>query len=152
MPVTLLLADHSPVVREGLKTVLEGRDDFRVIGETGDGLEAVRLAVRFRPDVLIVDVVLTGLSGLEVTRQVCQRLPRTRVLVLSMCVKNAYVLEALHNGATGYLLKSFSLIELMQAVHCVAAGRRYLSLPLSERIIEGQAQRAKTEIIALSLP
>src|SRR5262245_13520284 len=130
MPVTVLLADHSPVVREGLKTVVEG-NGCHLIGETGDGLEAVRLAVRFRPDVLSVDGMLPGLSGLEVTRQVCQRLPRTRVLVLSLHVNDAYVLEAFRCGATGAILKDASLIELMQAVHCVAAGRRYLSLPLA---------------------
>jgi DNA-binding NarL/FixJ family response regulator len=147
MPVTLLLADNSPVVREGLKAVLKGRDDFRVIGETGNGLEAVRLAIGLHPDVLIVDVMMPGLSGLEVTRQVCQRLPSTRVLVLSMSGNEAHVLEALRSGATGYVLKNVSLIELMQAVHSVAAGRRYLSLPLSELIFEVQAQRVEIDEI-----
>jgi DNA-binding NarL/FixJ family response regulator len=103
------------------------------------------LAVRCRPDVFIVDGMLPGLSGLDVTRQVCQRLPRTRVLVHAMPGHDADVLAAFRGGATGYILKDASLIELMQAVHCVAAGRRYLSLPLSERLIEGQAQSAQTE-------
>jgi DNA-binding NarL/FixJ family response regulator len=135
MPVIVLLADHHPVVREGLKTVLGGHEDFRVIGETDNGLDAIKLAERLRPDVLIVDVMMPGLSGLEVTRQVCQRLPHTRVMVLSMYANDSYVLEALRSGASGYVLKDASVSELVQAVREVAAGRRYLSPALSARII-----------------
>jgi DNA-binding NarL/FixJ family response regulator len=145
MPVTILLADDHHVVRQGLRTLLESQEGVRVVAEASDGLEAVRLAEHLHPDVLIVDVMMPGLSGLEVTRQVCQRLPNTRVIVLSMYANEAYVLEALRSGATGYALKNVSLIELVQAVHGVAAGRRYLSPPLSERIIEAQAQRARID-------
>ena len=140
---TIVLADDHPVVRQGLRAVLEAEKDFRLIGETGDGLEAVRLIERLQPDVLMLDLMMPGLGGLEVTRQVSQRSPRTRVVILSMHADEAYVLEALKNGATGYVLKESSADDLVRAIREVAAGRRYLSPPLSERAIETYVQRAR---------
>src|SRR5215475_5903134 len=101
----ILLADDHHIVRQGLKALLEGEPHFRFVGEAGDGIEAVRLAERLRPDVLITDLVMPGLNGLEVTRQVTKATPRTRVVVLSMYANDAYVFEALRNGAMGYVLK-----------------------------------------------
>lgn len=144
MATTIILVDQYPVVREGLKTVLGSHEDMRIIGETGNGLEAVTLAADLRSDVLIVEVMLPGLHGLEVTRQVCQRLPRTRVMVLTRSANEAHVREALRNGATSYVLKEASVGELVQAVREVAAGRRYLSPPLSARLAEIQPQSART--------
>ncbi len=140
---TIVLADDHPIVRQGLRALLEAETDFQVVGETGYGLEAVRLVERLKPDVLIVDVMMPGLSGLEVTREVCQRAPRLRVLVLSMHANEVYVLEALRHGAMGYALKDSSADELVRAVRRVAAGRRYLSPPLSERALEAYAQKAQ---------
>ena len=140
---TIVLADDHPVVRQGLRAVLEAEKDFRLIGETGDGLETVRLIERLQPDVLMLDLMMPGLGGLEVTRQVSQRSPRTRVVILSMHADEAYVLEALKNGATGYVLKESSADDLVRAIREVAAGRRYLSPPLSERAIETYVQRAR---------
>jgi two-component system response regulator NreC len=142
LPVTILLAHRSPLVREGLKTVLGSQEDLRVIGETDNGLDAITLVDRLRPDVLIVDVRMPGLSGLEVTRQVCQRVPRTRVMVLSAYTNVAYVLEAQRHGATGYLLKDDDVRELAEKVRDVAAGRRTLSASLAERLIAIQSHRA----------
>jgi two-component system response regulator NreC len=147
MPVTILLADDHHVVRHGLRMLLESQGGMRVIAEAGNGLEAVKLAERLNPDVLIVDVMMPGLSGLKVTRQVCQRLPRTRVTVLSMSANEACALEAFRNGATGYVLKTVSLIELMQALHSVAAGRRYIRPPLLERLFDGQAHRVQASVL-----
>ncbi|MBL8172938.1 MAG: response regulator transcription factor, partial [Acidobacteria bacterium] len=107
-----------------------------LVGEAGDGLEAVRLAERLKPDVLITDVMMPGLNGLEVARQVSKSLPRTRIIILSMYTNDAYVFEALKNGALGYVLKDSQAADLIQAVREVAAGRRYLSPPLSERALE----------------
>ena len=140
---TIVLADDHPVVRQGLRAVLEAEKDFSLIGETGDGLETVRLTERLQPDVLMLDLMMPGLGGLEVTRQVSQRSPRTRVVILSMHADEAYVLEALKNGATGYVLKESSADDLVRAIREVAAGRRYLSPPLSERAIETYVQRAR---------
>jgi len=135
------------VVREGLKAVFERHTDIRVIGETGNGLDAVTLAARLHPDALIIDVMMPGLSGLEVTRQVRQRLPSTYVIVLSTSVNVAYVHEAMRRGAAGYLLIEASVSELVQAVREVAAGRPYLSPYLSERLRALQGQRASTEVV-----
>jgi two-component system, NarL family, response regulator NreC len=142
LPVTILLAHRYPLVREGLKTVLGSHKDLRVLGETGNGLDAITLVERLRPDVLIVDVRMPGLSGLEVTRQVCQRVPRTRVMVLSTYTHVAYVLEARRHGATGYVLKDDDVSELAERVRDVAAGRLTLSTSLAERLIAIQSHRA----------
>lgn len=139
---TIVLADDHPIVREGLRGLLETEPGFDVVGETADGLEAVELVERLEPDVLIVDVVMPGLDGLEVTRQVSHRSPHTRVIVLSMHSDEVYVLRALRNGAAAYILKDSSTVDLVQAVCEVTAGRRYLSPPLSERAIEAYIQKA----------
>lgn len=99
--VTVVLADDHHLARHGVRAFLEQEGDFAVIGETGDGLEVVDLVERLEPAVLLLDLVMPGLNGLEVTRQVRQRCPRTRVVILSMHGTEAYVLEALRNGAAG---------------------------------------------------
>lgn len=136
MMVSLILADDHPVVRKGLRALLEAEPDFRIAGEAADGLEAVKLVEQEKPDVLIVDLMMPGLGGLEVVRQARDRSPLTRIIVLSMHANEAYVLEALKNGAAGYVLKDESHAALVSAVRAVSSGRRYLSPPLSERVIE----------------
>jgi DNA-binding NarL/FixJ family response regulator len=133
---TIVLADDHHIVRQGLRALLESEPSFRLLGETGDGLEAVRLVERLRPQVLITDVMMPGLNGLEVTRQVAKAAPQTRVLILSMYSNDAYVVEALKHGAAGYVLKDSQANDLVLAVKEVAAGRRYLSPPLCERELE----------------
>lgn len=140
--VTIVLADDHPIVREGLRGLLATEPGFSVVGETADGLEAVELVERIKPDVLIVDMMMPGLNGLEVTRQVNQRVPETRIIVLSIHADEAYVLGALQNGAAGYILKESSTAELREAIHEVLRGRRYLGRPLSERAIEVYVEKA----------
>ena len=140
---TIILADDHAIVRQGLRALLEAEPDLSVVGEAADGLEVVTLVERLNPRVLILDLMMPGLSGLEVTRRVCQRTPQTRVVILSMHASEAYVLEALRNGAAAYVLKEASGAELVHAVREVAAGRRYLSPPLSENAIEVYVQKAK---------
>jgi DNA-binding NarL/FixJ family response regulator len=139
---TIVLADDHHVVRQGLRVLLEGQPDFQLVGEAGDGLEAVQLTERLKPDVLIIDLMMPSLNGLEATRQLGQRSPHTRVVILSMHANEAYVLEALRNGAAGYVLKDSSAADLVNAVREVVAGRRYLSSPLSERAIAAYIQKA----------
>lgn len=139
---TIMLADDHPVVRQGLRAVLEAEPDFEVIAEAGDGLEATRLVERLKPDVLVVDIMMPGLNGLEVTRELRQRSPETRVVVLSMYADEAYVLEALRNGAAGYALKASVSTELVHAVREAAAGRRYLCTPLSQSAIDAYIEKA----------
>jgi len=142
---TLVLADDHPVVRQGLRLVLEAEPDFRVVGEGGEGLATVQMVERLQPDVLVLDLMMPGLSGLEVARQVHQRAPGTRVVILSMHATESYVLEALRAGAMAYVLKESDAAELVQAIREVCAGRRYLSPPLSERAIEAYIQKAQAE-------
>ncbi len=140
---SIVMAEDHQIVREGLRALLESQPDFAVVGEAGSGGEVADLVDRLRPDVLLLDLVLPGLNGLEVMRQVRERTPATRVLVLSMHANESYVLEALRNGASGYLLKTASSSEVIEAVRAVVAGKRYLSPPLSDRVIEAYAQQAQ---------
>jgi two-component system, NarL family, response regulator NreC len=149
MAVTILLADDHHVMRQGLRMLLEAQEDFRVVAEAGDGLEAVKLVERLKPHVLIVDLMMPGINGLEVARQVSHHSPQTRIIVLSMYGNEPYVLEALRNGAVGYVLKDADAAELLRAVHEVVAGRRYLSPPLSEHAIEAYLQKAQDAVLDL---
>jgi len=141
--IRILLADDHQVVREGFRALLEAEPDFEIVAETGDGLEAVRFAEHHKPHVLVVDLMMPGLNGLEVARQITQRLPRTHIVVLSMHANEAYVLEALKNGACAYVLKDASAAELVRAVREANSGRRYLSPPLSEPAINNYIQRTR---------
>ena len=141
--IRILLADDHQVVREGFRALLEAEPDFEIVAETGDGLEAVRLAEHQKPHVLVVDLMMPGLNGLEVARQIGQRAPRTHVVMLSMHANEAYVLEALKNGACAYVLKDASAAELVRAVREANVGHRYLSPPLSEPAINSYIQRAR---------
>jgi DNA-binding NarL/FixJ family response regulator len=138
--VSIVLVDDHKVVRQGLRALLEEERDFKIVGEAGDGLEALRLVETTRPDILVVDLMIPGLTGLEVARRAERASSRTRVIILSMHSNEAYVLEALKNGASGYVLKDSSAEDLVRAVREVIGGRRYLSPPLSERAIEMYVQ------------
>jgi two-component system, NarL family, response regulator NreC len=144
---TVVLADDHAIVRRGLRALLEMEPDIVLVGETEDGLETVRLVEQLSPDILIVDLVMPGLGGLEVTRQVRKSSPQTHVIVLSMHANEAYVLEALRNGALGYILKGSQVDDLVRAIREVAAGRRYLSSPLSERAIDVYVQKSEASIL-----
>src|ERR1700730_40423 len=113
---SIVLADDHPVVRRGIQAVLEKETEFSVVGEAGDGLDTVREVERLQPDVLVLDLMMPGLSGLEVLRIIRQRSPRTRVVVLSMHNNNAFVVTALKEGATGYVLKGSEEQNLVHAV------------------------------------
>lgn len=140
---TIVLADDHRIVRQGLRALLTGEADFEVVGEADDGREALELVRRLNPDVLVLDLMMPGLNGLEVARQLPRQSPGVRVVVLSMYDDEGFVLEALANGVSGYVLKDSNSSDLVHAVREVAAGRRYLSPPLSDRAIEAYQQRAK---------
>jgi DNA-binding NarL/FixJ family response regulator len=142
--ISVVLADDHPVVRRGLRVLLEAEPDIRVAGEAGDGLETLKAVETLQPHILILDLMMPGVGGLEVTRQVAQRSPTTRVIVLSMYASEAYVLEALRNGAKGYVVKDALAGELVRAVREVVAGHRYLGSPLSERAITAYLERTKS--------
>src|SRR5262249_14489924 len=143
MPTTIVLADDHQIVRQGLRALLKSVSDLQLLGEASDGLETVRLAERLQPDVLVVDLMMPGLNGMDVARQVAKRSPRTRIVVLSMHCNEAYVVEALRAGASAYVLKEAGADELAQAIQAAAQGRRYFSPPISEEAIKEYLSRAE---------
>jgi DNA-binding NarL/FixJ family response regulator len=129
-------------VRVGVRQVLEAHCDFEVVGEVADALEVIPRVKALKPDVLVLDLVMPGLSGLEIIRRLAHEAPQTRVVVLSMHASEAYVVEALRYGASAYVLKGSEAQELTTAIREVSAGKRYLSPPLSARSIEAYLEKA----------
>lgn len=144
MAISIILADDHPVVRRGMQALLERERDFSVAGVAADGLEAVRLTESLRPDVLVLDLMMPGLSGLEALRILHERSPQTRIVILSMHRSSAFVAQALQNGAVGYVLKESTEEGLVLAVREAAAGRRFLSPPLTESAITAYIDQCKT--------
>jgi DNA-binding NarL/FixJ family response regulator len=139
---TIILVEDHRVVRQALRQMLEAEPDFRVVGEAADGLDAIALVDGLKPDVSVLDLRLPGLGGLEVTREIVQRSPKTRVVILSVYADEAHVVAALRNGATGYVPKTATADELICCIRQAVAGRRYLSPPLSERSIQASMRSA----------
>jgi len=143
----VVIVDDHEVVRQGIRALLQPETDMEVVGQAGDGLLALELVERLRPDVVVVDLMLPGLGGLELTRQVIRRSPRTRVVVLSMHADETFVLEALDQGASAYVLKDAGIAELLRAIREAARGRRYLSPPLSDRAVSAYLRRKSTATV-----
>lgn len=139
--ISVIIADDHEIVRRGVVSLLRGEPDVQLLGEAADGVEAVRLTERFHPQVLITDIQMPGLNGLEVARAVARSAKSTRVVVFSMHASESYVLEALRSGASGYVLKTSRLSDVLDAVRQVASGGRYLSAPLADRAIEAYQQQ-----------
>lgn len=140
---TVVLVDDHNVVRQGIKALLEAEPDIKVTGEAGMGVDAAQLVQQLKPDVLIVDLMLSDMSGLGVLRQARKKSPKTASIILSMYGNDCYVVEALQAGAKAYVLKDSSPQELLRAVREVAAGHRYLAPPLSDRAIEAYLVRSE---------
>ncbi len=141
--IKVILADDHQIVRQGLRALLEAESDMEVVGEVSEGLTVADMVTKLAPDVLVLDLMMPGLNGLEVARQVNQRSPGVRIIVLSMHANEAYVLEALRNGAAGYVLKESSTETLVAAIRTTLKGRRYLCAPLSEMAMEAFLQKAQ---------
>jgi DNA-binding NarL/FixJ family response regulator len=142
-PITIILADDHRVVREALRSLLESEPDFQVVAEASDGLGAAELTERQKPDVLVLDLQMPGLNGLDVLRRVVRRSPRTRVVVLSMHAAEGYVVAALKHGASAYVTKDASASELGIAIRKAIAGQRYVSSPFSSAAVEEYAARSE---------
>lgn len=140
---TIMLAEDHQIVREGLRALLAAEPDLAVVAEATEGLGVADTVERVRPDVLVVDLMMPGLGGLDVIAQVSQRVPTTRAIVLSMHTDEAYVLAALRNGAAGYVLKTAGIDDLLSAIRAVASGHVYLSAPLSERAMLAYVEKAR---------
>jgi len=132
---TILLVDDHAVVRQGFRMILSAEPDFEVVGEAANGREAIGLAESLRPDVVLMDVSMPELNGIEATRRIVTDAPRTRVLALSMHRDTVYVREILRAGASGYLLKEAGDHDLLTAIRAVAQGQGYLSPAVSDAVL-----------------
>jgi DNA-binding NarL/FixJ family response regulator len=160
---SVVIADDHEIVRHGVRTLLEAEGSYKVVAEACDGLAAAQAVEKLKPDVLIVDLHMPRLSGLEVLKQARASSPRTKVVILTMHKDEPYVIEALRAGASAYLLKGSETLEIKAALKEVLAGRRYLSAPLSEWAISvltnkggdeseplGRLTRREMEVIQLA--
>jgi DNA-binding NarL/FixJ family response regulator len=144
---TIMIIDDHPIVRQGLRTLLEADQEFTVVGETADGTAAIAMAEWLRPDIVITDLLMPGISGLEVIHQIARRVPTTRIVVLTMHSDEAYAVEALRHGALAYVIKEARSDLLLHAISETLAGRRYLSPPLSEDAVEAYVLRASKSTV-----
>lgn len=143
--VRVLLADDHALVRAGIRALLEGLDGVSVVAEAGTGGEVLALAQRHRPDVILLDISMPGMNGLDASAQLRRELPEVRVVMLSMHANEEYVLQALRAGAVGYLLKDSATAELELALKAVMQGETYLSPPISKQVVDGYVQRVGAE-------
>ena len=135
MSVKVALIDDHPIVRQGLRNLLQTESSFSVVAEADDGISGLELVRNVKPDVLIVDLMMPGLNGLDLIKQALKSLPRMRILVLSMQSADSYVVEALNSGAAGYVLKETGPSEIISAIQTVVAGGKYLSPKLEQRVL-----------------
>lgn len=134
--IRILLADDHAVVRQGFKMILSAQPDMEVVGEAANGREAVELAEQGKPDIVVMDVAMPELNGIEATRRLLGSLPHTRVVALSMHKDSVYVREVLRAGARGYLLKDSGAEDLVRAIRAVAGGESWLSPAVSNAVLD----------------
>lgn len=149
--IRILLADDHVMVRQGFRMILAAQSDMEIVGEAGNGREAVELAEQLHPDVAVMDVAMPEMNGIEATRRLAVSTPRTRVLALSMYKDSVYVREILRAGARGYLLKDAIDRDLLSAVRAVAIGEGYLSPAVSDAVLSDY-RRHVTEPLDLLSP
>ncbi len=135
-PIRILLADDHTVVRKGLRLLLESQPGFVVIADASDGRETVALAEQLQPDVLVIDVAMPILNGIEAARQICAKQPHTAIVFLSMHSDESYVLKALKAGARAYLLKDSAEYDLIAAIKAVNEGKAFFSPAISKMLVE----------------
>jgi DNA-binding NarL/FixJ family response regulator len=148
--IRILLADDHAVVRQGFRMILSAQSDLEIVGEAGNGREAIDLAASLRPDVVVMDVTMPELNGIEATRRLTADNPHVRVVALSMHKDSVYVREILRAGARGYLLKDSVADDLVAAVRAVAGGEGYLSPAVSNAVLDDYRKHVTNPIDLLS--
>lgn len=149
MPVHIVLADDHVIVRQGLRSVLE-RDGFEVVGEAGDGQEAIRLVEKLRPAVAVLDVSMPLLNGIDAAREISKVSPQTKTVLLTMLTDDQYVLESLRAGVKGYVLKSNTADELIKAIRDVCRGEVYLTPAASSVVVQAYITMSKASLPELT--
>jgi two-component system, NarL family, response regulator NreC len=134
--ITIFLADDHTIVRQGLAKLLEGEPNFKVVGEAENGREAVVKVEKLQPDVVLMDIAMPMMNGIEATRQIRRSCPQTKIIILSMHSHDRYISELFSLGASGYLLKSSTGTDIINAVHTALKGSTYLSPSISDKVIE----------------
>jgi len=136
MSISVFIADDHTVVRDGLRLLIETQSDMKVVSEASNGREAARQVLRTNPDVVIMDLAMPELNGVEATRQIRQNCPATKVIILSMHSSSEHIFQALKAGAHGYLLKESAGMEVISAIRVVHSGKRYLSEKIGDQMID----------------
>ncbi len=134
--ITILLADDHDVVRRGMKMLLEDEEGIKVIGESSDGLDAIEKVKLLMPNVVILDLTMPKMTGIEAAKIISEEYPNVKILIFSMHHNKEYIISSVENGATGYLLKDTSKEELLKAIKAVSEGRKYFPPEISEIIID----------------
>jgi DNA-binding NarL/FixJ family response regulator len=150
MAIQIFLADDHAVVRDGLRSLIEAQSDIVVIGVAANGRDAVRQASRLKPNVVVMDIAMNDLNGIEATRQVRTRCPATHVVILSMHSTEEYIMRAFEAGALGYVLKESAGSDVVDAIRAAHAGRRYASRPIAdlERYVNGGLRASPVETLS----
>ncbi len=143
MEIKVFLSDDHTIVRDGLKVLLEADKDINVIGQSDNGRDAVQQAQKLEPDIVIMDIAMPGLNGIEAAQQILESCPSTRVIILSMYSSKEYIFRALQAGAQEYLLKESAGQEVVKAVRTVFSGKRYTSERITESVLDSYAQQNK---------
>jgi len=142
--ISIVLADSHRIIRQEVHALLDAEPDLQVVGEAADGRETIQLVESLHPAVLVTDLKMSGINGIEVSREVSKCSPGTKVVMLSMHNDKAYVFEAFQAGARAYILKDFVGTDLLPAIHEVLIGNIYLSPPFSREAIEAYSERINT--------
>lgn len=143
--IKVIIADDHTIVRKGLCALLDGENDIDVIGEAENGREAIKQVEKLMPDVVLLDISMPGLNGLETTRQLKKKFPKIRIIILTMHDNEEYIFETLRAGASGYLVKRSAPNELISAIKAVCRGGSFLSPSISKRVIETYVRGANRE-------
>jgi DNA-binding NarL/FixJ family response regulator len=140
----IVIAEDHTILREGLRSLLSSSPDLEIVGEAGDGREAVRCVEKLKPDLILTDLSMPRMNGMEAIREIKKQSPKTKILVLTVHKTEEYILATLKAGADGYLLKDSTHHELMMGVKNVLNGKHYISPEISEKVIEGYLEGRKT--------
>jgi two-component system response regulator NreC len=143
--IRVVVADDHTILRQGIKALLDNQEEIEVVGEAKDGREAIKAIEELSPDVILMDIAMPGLNGLEATRRIKKKFPMTKVVVLTMHTNEEYIFQILNAGADGYLVKETAFQDLISAINSVHRGEAFMSPSISKKVMTDYIQRAQGE-------